>query len=53
MSHRKINIIEGFTLAKILPTILPQLDNIKQFAVVGKFTEQASVYPPSSPRGSR
>ena len=35
--------MEGFTLTRILPTILPQLDN-KQFAVAGKSTEQAIVY---------
>lgn len=36
-------VMEGFTLTRILPTILPQLDN-KQFAVAGKSTEQALVY---------
>ena len=36
-------VMEGFTLTRILPTILPQLDN-KQFAVAGKSTEQAIVY---------
>ena len=36
-------ILEGFTLNRILPTILPQLDN-KQFAVAGKSPEQAVVY---------
>ena len=35
--------MEGFTLNRILPTILPQLDN-KQFAVAAKSTEQAIVY---------
>jgi hypothetical protein len=34
--------LEGFTLTRIFPTILPQLDN-KQFAVAGKSTEQAIV----------
>ena len=36
-------VMERFTLTRIFPTILPQLDN-KQFAVVGKYTEQAIVY---------
>jgi hypothetical protein len=36
-------VMEGFTLTRILPTILPQLDN-KQFAVSDKSTEQAIVY---------
>ena len=36
-------VMEGFTLTRILPIILPQLDN-KQFAVAGKSTEQAIVY---------
>ena len=36
-------VMEGFTLTRILPTILPQLDN-KQFVVAGKSTEQAIVY---------
>ena len=35
-------VMEGFTLTRILPTILPQLD--KQFAVAGKSTEQAIIY---------
>lgn len=34
---------EGFTLTRILPSILADLD-VKQFAVVGKSTEQALVY---------
>lgn len=40
------NVMEGFTLARILPSIPHQLDN-KQFAAVavaGKSTEQAIVY---------
>ena len=36
-------VMEGFTLTRIFPTILLQLDN-KQFAVAGKSTEQAIVY---------
>jgi hypothetical protein len=36
-------VMEGFTLTRILPTVLPQLDN-KQFAVAGKSTEQAILY---------
>ena len=37
------NVMEGFTLTRMLPTILPQLDN-KQFAVAWKSTEQAIIY---------
>ena len=37
------NVMQGFTLTRILPTILPQLDN-KQFAVAGKSPEQVIIY---------
>ena len=36
-------LLEGFTSSRILPSILDQLDK-KQFAVLGKSTEQALVY---------
>ena len=35
--------MEGLTLARILPLLLPKLDS-KQFAVAGKSTVQAVVY---------
>ena len=36
-------VVEGLTLARILPLLLTKLDN-KQFAVAGKSTVQAVVY---------
>ena len=37
-------VLEGFTLARVYPSIVGNLDR-NQFAVVGKSTEQALVYP--------
>jgi hypothetical protein len=42
-SHSLAKVMEGLTLARILPSIISHLDN-KQFAMAGKSTQQAIVY---------
>ena len=37
-------VLEGFTLARVYPSIVGNLNRTYQFAVAGKSTEQALVY---------